>query len=253
MHFGATLHLLRTHAGLSLRAMAGDVGVSAAYLSRVENGVDPTPTRDRAAAIARALGVPDAVVAGLVDEIRGDSADWLRATSTGRRLVAELRQRELTEPQLARLLAFVLREFPADGAASSFTSALALERVLLSVRLPRLDEAWTVASLRLGVNPPHAPACCVGAGTAIAFARGRDHPPRACLLVCDIPVHAESPDGDPVRVVWVLADVPDGPAGVTLLASAARFADPSLVARLVACPRPEAALELLRRFERSGT
>lgn len=43
MHLGATLRLLRTDAGLSLRDLARRIGVSSAYLSRVENGVDAPP------------------------------------------------------------------------------------------------------------------------------------------------------------------------------------------------------------------
>lgn len=45
--FGAALRLLRVEAGLSLRALAQRIGVSSAYLSRVEHGHDAIPTPDR--------------------------------------------------------------------------------------------------------------------------------------------------------------------------------------------------------------
>jgi PTS system nitrogen regulatory IIA component len=57
MHFGFTLRLMRTTAGFSLRELAARVGVSSAYLSRVEHGHDPIPTLDRLASIARCLRV----------------------------------------------------------------------------------------------------------------------------------------------------------------------------------------------------
>ena len=44
LNLGATLRLLRVEAGLSLRELAARVGVSTAYLSRVENGHDAAPT-----------------------------------------------------------------------------------------------------------------------------------------------------------------------------------------------------------------
>ena len=62
MHFGATLRLLRIEAGLGLRELAQRVGVSSAYLSRVENGHDAPPTPDRLATIARILGLSPSVL-----------------------------------------------------------------------------------------------------------------------------------------------------------------------------------------------
>ena len=59
MHFGAALRLLRVDAGVTLRALAERVGVSSAYLSRVENGHDAVPTPDRLADIAAALRAID--------------------------------------------------------------------------------------------------------------------------------------------------------------------------------------------------
>ena len=58
MHFGAALRLLRVDAGISLRGLAEEVGVSSAYLSRVENGHDAPPTADRLVALAEAIGIP---------------------------------------------------------------------------------------------------------------------------------------------------------------------------------------------------
>lgn len=266
MHFGATLQLLRSHAGLSLRALGGRVGVSAAYLSRLEHGHDPLPTAQRAMEIAGALGIPGPLLLGLVDEIRGDAADWLRATPTGRRLAAELRRRELSEAQLARVLAFVLHEFHAtpDPGPGGLRPLLAPSRVLLRVRVSSIEEAWVLAALRLGEGAEaraimealqageHGSTAAVGAGTAVSFVRGHAGEPRACLLVCEAPIVMSTPDGLPVRVVWVIAGIDGGAVGAHLLAAAARLADAAFVDHLLASRSAEDALSRLATQEASG-
>ena len=59
MHFGQTLRVLRTTAGLSLRELARQIEVSAAYLSQVETGKVPPPLPRRIRAIESSLGVPE--------------------------------------------------------------------------------------------------------------------------------------------------------------------------------------------------
>lgn len=56
--FGHTLRMLRTTAGISLREMAKRIHVSPAYLSQVELGKQPPPTRDRIVEIAKTIGLP---------------------------------------------------------------------------------------------------------------------------------------------------------------------------------------------------
>ncbi len=56
--FGHTLRMLRTTAGISLRALAKKVEVSPAYLSQVELGKLPPPTHDRMTKIAETIGIP---------------------------------------------------------------------------------------------------------------------------------------------------------------------------------------------------
>lgn len=266
MHFGATLHLLRSHAGLSLRALGSRVGVSAAYLSRLEHGHDPVPTGQRALDIAEALGVPGPLLLGLVDEIRGDAADWLRVTPTGRRLAAELRRRELSEAQLARVLAFVLSEFHAspEPGSGGLRSLLAPSRVLLHVRVSRIEDAWVLAALRLGEGAEakaisealqageHGSTAAVGAGTAVSFVRGHAAEPRACLVACEAPIVMPTPDERPVRVVWVLAGIDGGAVGAHHLAAAARLADVAFVDHLLASRSVEDALARVAAHEGQG-
>jgi len=56
--FGHTLRMLRTTAGISLRALAKEIEVSPAYLSQVELGKLPPPTHDRMTKIAENIGIP---------------------------------------------------------------------------------------------------------------------------------------------------------------------------------------------------
>jgi len=56
--FGHTLRMLRTTAGISLRALAKKMEVSPAYLSQVELGKMPAPTPDRMIRIAETIGIP---------------------------------------------------------------------------------------------------------------------------------------------------------------------------------------------------
>ncbi len=56
--FGHTLRMLRTTAGISLRALAKKMEVSPAYLSQVELGKLSPPTHDRMKKIAETIGIP---------------------------------------------------------------------------------------------------------------------------------------------------------------------------------------------------
>ena len=59
---GGTLRRLRLESGISLRDLARRLGVSSAYLSRVEHGLDAVPTPERLEAMAEELGVPAAML-----------------------------------------------------------------------------------------------------------------------------------------------------------------------------------------------
>lgn len=243
--FGATLQLLRQHSGVSLRALAGHVGVSAAYLSRVEHGHDPAPAPERVVAIARALGLPADLMLELADEVRGDAMDWLQSSPTGRRLGAALRRRRLGEAELARVLAFVEEQFPLPTATlPALATMLPAAHIVLGVRLSTLEDAWTVAALRLQVHTAAGVVTPIGNGMAIGHARGPGAP-QVGLLLCEEPV------GSPgVRAIWIVDQLDEGPTGARLLARLARLADADLVATLVRADSAEEVLRLLKAHER---
>lgn len=112
MHFGATLRLLRVDAGLTLRALARRIGVSSAYLSRVENGHDPAPTPDRLIAIADALGLPRAVMVELAQQAGPAVAGYLDRVPEASTFFLDIARRDFRGPQIARIKAFIDAEFP---------------------------------------------------------------------------------------------------------------------------------------------
>src|SRR6185503_8511135 len=99
MHFGATLRLLRVDAGISLRGLAERIGVSSAYLSRVENGHDAPPTPDRLVALAKELGVAPASLVGLTDRPSPTVSEYVARVPAASALFFEIARRDLTTAQ----------------------------------------------------------------------------------------------------------------------------------------------------------
>src|SRR5512139_3614182 len=107
MHLGATIRLLRLDAGLSLRDLARRIGVSSAYLSRVENGLDAVPTPERLSAIARELDVPHTLLMDAAHRVSPFVAQYLEQVQGASMLFLELASRNLSGPQLARVRDFL--------------------------------------------------------------------------------------------------------------------------------------------------
>ena len=77
MHFGQTLRVLRTTAGLSLRQLARQIEVSPAYLSQVETGKVPPPQPSRIQAIETSLGVPEGYLLSSTDRLDASISELL--------------------------------------------------------------------------------------------------------------------------------------------------------------------------------
>src|SRR5262245_34440207 len=153
MHFGATLRLLRTDAGVSLRALAQQIGVSSAYLSRVENGHDAAPTADRLVAIAHALRLPPALLVELAHKVTPFVSSYLERTPAAGALFVEIARRNLTGPQVARIKAFMDSEFPASApqgpmGTPRLSALLSSDRVVLKMSCAHLEDVVDVAALR---------------------------------------------------------------------------------------------------------
>lgn len=262
MHFGAGLRLLRTEAGLSLRELSSTVGVSTAYLSRVEHGHDPPPTTDRLRTIADALGLPVDVLLDLSGRLCAPSSAELPATH--RQLLAEISRRGLGHAQVARILDFVDREFPHHPAEHriSLLPLLPPERVLLGVRVRRLDDALDLAALQL-TPPGEAGALAaalrareqsgpstVGGGLCLPHAPGFSPTPAACLIVLSEPLSTSTPDDLPLRVLLVLTGL--RARDLLTLARASRLAEPTTLEALCAAPDVDALRRRIQLFDQSA-
>lgn len=249
MHVGATLRYLRLEAGFGLRSLAVAIGVSPAYLSRVELGRDPPPSPDRLVGIARVLGLPPTSFVGW-PEVRSDA---LSDRPAGRRLLAELAQRGLSDAQLLRVVEFVRREFPSTGPATpSLASLLAPERILLGVQVDGLRDALDLLATRLA-SPAEASwlaermwareqvsPTAIGGGVALPVARLAR--PAAALLTLSPPLHASTPDGRPLRVLFASG----GSEGLGIALRATRLAQPEVVDALSTA---RSAIEVARVLE----
>lgn len=266
MHFGATLRLLRIDAGVSLRGLAQQIGVSSAYLSRVEHGHDQPPTADRLIEIARALELPPTLLLALAQRVTPYVTRYLEAVPAASELFLEIARRELNAAQLARVQAFLDREFPARSASRAIAPRLAElltpERVVLRMSCGDLDDAIDVAAARLAGDIPGQSAAqlaaeirrrereaptTVGHGFAVPHARIADLSPIAALVTLARPLPAQTPDDEPLQLVLVL--VGGGRAPLELLARAVRLAAPQTVAALVAADSPAVVLARLRHAE----
>lgn len=263
MAFGAALRLLRTEAGLSQRSLGQSIGVSTAYLSRVENGHDGPPTADRLRSIADVFGMPVACLLDLTGRARVAESPSL----AGRALVAEVARRQLGPAQIARVLDFIAREFPERAAPSgSIADLLTPDRVLLGVRVDRLEDALDLAAIHLA--PPGAPKSFVAALATSLHSRERASPsavggglllphapdfaqaPIACLVLLDAPLTRSCEttilsDDTPIRAVLVVVGIGHGAPALAVLARAARLADPEIIGQIAAAGSGQEALDSL--------
>lgn len=267
MAFGATLRLLRIDAGVSLRSLAQQIGVSSAYLSRVENGHDAPPTPDRLADIARVLDLPPALLLGLADKVDPYVIQYLEQVPAAASLFLDISRRGLKGPQLARVRAFVEEEFPLDATRPRFaplSRLLAPERVVLRFSCTEVGDAIDVAASRLSrpgmsLRPlqiaqavhqrEREASTALGGGLWVPHAVLPEVGPVAVLMTLEAPLMMPTPDGLPIRVVVLLISDSNGKNWLELLAQLARMANSDLTPALGAASTPDQALEVVKRWE----
>lgn len=260
MHFGATLKLLRLDAGFTLRQLAEQIGVSNAYLSRVENGHDAPPTPDRLTAIAGVLGVPPTMLCDLANRVGPVAEDYFDRVPAARDLTLEIIRRKLGPVDIARLRAFLEKEFPVDAPARTRAAAAMFspERVVCGLACTHLEDAVDVAATRLAV-PGGASArkiarailareathpTAVGSGLGIPHANVGERA-RAVVITLRRPIATETPDGVPLSVLIV--HVHESAASHTaVLAQLARLADGAVLGRIEAATTPDEIVSALR-------
>lgn len=263
MHFGSTLRLLRVEAGFSLRDLGERLGVSNAYLSRVENGHDAAPTPDRLVAIARTFGLPPTLLIELADRTKPLAADYLDGVPAARELLLDIVRRKLGPIDIARIRAFVDREFPMQDArrrASHVARMFEPSRVVVGIACADLEDIVDVAATRLSEGRFDAVAIAraimarersapsaLGGGLSIPHAALPHVAPRAVVVTLRKPLKVETPDGQPLRVVIVHVQPSESNAATRLanLADLARLAEPSRVQKIAAARAPTAIVQAI--------
>ena len=269
MHVGATIRLLRVDAGLSLRDLARRIGVSSAYLSRVENGLDAVPTPERLAAIARELDVPPTLLMDAAHRVSPFVAHYLEQVPGASMLFLELARRNLTGRQLARVREFLDTEFPVRAAGQetpipALAPLLAPERMVLRLTCTALEDALDVAAGRLAAACPGVSALrlvtelkrreaeassMVGSGVVVPHAFIEHAAPLAALVTLAKPLPAETPDRVPLQLLVVLVGGELGRTHLMRLAHVARLASHGLAERLANEDQPQQVLAHLTELE----
>lgn len=267
MHFGSTLRVLRLDAGVSLRELARRIGVSSAYLSRVENGHDPTPTVDRIAAIAQALGLSRTLLLELAGQ--GDLAvvGYMNRVPAAQAVVLDLARRELGPTQLARVRAFLDQEFPLDRETPTLRLCdyLVETRVLLGVVCADMEDLVMSAVARLPSVPSRPAAELVrqilarekaqpsflGGGIVVPHLRVPVDQTWVVLSLLARPLVAPTPDRQLVRVCVLIVGGLEGAASLELISRVARLAAAGVLDELEHAGSPKEVLCLLRNLENS--
>ncbi|MBX7077636.1 MAG: PTS sugar transporter subunit IIA [Nannocystaceae bacterium] len=255
--------MLRVDAGIGLRELAARIGVSSAYLSRVEHGRDPPPTPDRLAAIADALRLPRAVLFDLAQQTGPAVSGYLARIPEAGLLLLELARRDLGRAELARIRAFVETEFPShepNRRRAQLGELLSPRQVVLQVACDDLDDAIAVATSRMPsasrrrvaeaiVTREREAPSAIGGGFVAPHAIVPGVTETAALLVFARPLPIEAPDREPVRVALVLVTPTAGARHQQLLANVSLLARRGATADLLRARTPQGALDVVVQIE----
>jgi nitrogen PTS system EIIA component len=271
MHPGATIRLLRLDAGLSLRDLAHRIGVSSAYLSRVEHGHDAVPTPDRLEAIARAFGVPSHLLVGAAHKVCSAIEGYTEDVPSAGMLFLDIAERKLGPAEISRIRAFIDREFPRSKRRNeplSLARLLSPERVILQLTCPGLEDAIEIAASRFA-SPRGTPngqrvvtkilareqlaPTALGAGVMLPHAVIPSLHTSAALVTLARPiVLADAPDNVPIRVLLVLVIEDPGQTHLALLAHVARLSSDGLAEKLGRAKNAEEAILRIHEIEETG-
>ena len=102
--FGETIRELRVAQDLGLRETAGKVGISPAYLSRIERGKESPPNPDIIKAIARNLAADPDVLFRLSSSTDPELTDYMHNQPEVLQLLRFLNKEKFNANQLSSLL-----------------------------------------------------------------------------------------------------------------------------------------------------
>lgn len=107
--FGETVRQLRLAQEMGLRETANLVGISPAYLSRIERGKELPPKPEIIKNLARVLAADPDVLFRLSSSTDPDIVDLLRERPQVMELVRLVLKHELSDEKLDKILSFVQR------------------------------------------------------------------------------------------------------------------------------------------------
>ncbi|HBB79678.1 helix-turn-helix domain-containing protein [Pseudomonas sp. ZM23] len=102
--FGETIRDLRVAQSLGLREAAGLVGISPAYLSRIERGKESPPRPEVIKALAKVLAADPDVLFRLSPSTDPEVVDYLHTQPEAMALVRYLKEASLPAEDVAKLL-----------------------------------------------------------------------------------------------------------------------------------------------------
>ena len=103
-NFGDTIRDLRVAQDLGLRETAGKVGISPAYLSRIERGKEKPPRPDVIKALAKTLAADPDVLFRLSSSTDPEVVDFLHEQPEAMNLLRYLKDRGFTGDEVNQLL-----------------------------------------------------------------------------------------------------------------------------------------------------
>lgn len=103
-NFGETIRDLRVAQDLGLRETAGKVGISPAYLSRIERGKEKPPRPDVIKALAKALAADPDVLFRLSSSTDPEVVDFLHEQPEAMNLLRYLKEMGFTGDEVSQLL-----------------------------------------------------------------------------------------------------------------------------------------------------
>lgn len=266
MSFGATLRLLRIDAGISLRDLAARIGVSSAYLSRVEHGHDPAPTPDRLVAIAHSLDIPAVTLLELAQQTGAAVVGYMERVPAASALFLEIARRDLPASQIARIKAFIDREFPERSGKRQpvrLSEMLSSQDVVVQMSGADIDDVINVAVSRMALGPRLRPqavvarilerenegASTLGGGVAVPHAILPAAGTTMVLVTLAQPLVMDTPDGVPVELVVVVLSREGGRRHLEILANIARLASLGMAGELRELASAERVLARLEHLE----
>jgi PTS system nitrogen regulatory IIA component len=239
---GATLRLLRVESGFGLREFARRLGVSSAYLSRVENGVDASPTPERLGEMARALDIPATVLLDLAHQVSPLVVDYVARVPEAGSLFLEVAHLGLAPDKISEIRSWIRRTYGVVsaerwGTPLGVASLLTDERIVLQFQGLGFEDLFDVIAGRLGAACGMGAAriarvlgereaevsSAIGDGVAIPVVHAPG-PPLAALVTLAKPLASRTPDGVPLSLMVVLFGTPPDGGFRLQIAEIARLA-----------------------------